>query len=184
MTCSEVHTVPTHRLHHDRRRPTTPLLWSTMMGLSLLAPMASLHPQSPVPQSLLDCWVFELVESPSPAQPTTMTPAVARLTEDSARFTGGAIVRRLDERGRWLDSLMRGVISNWRLTPDGDSVTVVFSVGFARSVYVLAWRPRAASSGRFTERDTLTGRALEWFDYGPLTVPRGAARARRRACPG
>lgn len=89
------------------------------------------------------------------------------------------MIRRLDARGRWLDSLERVPLPTWRPTPDGDSLRVVLSLGLANSVYLLAWRPRDASA----PVDTLTGRAVEWFDYGPRLVPRGAARAVRRACP-
>ena len=125
------------------------------------------------------CWRFEPADGDTAARPLTMTPALARFTADPARVGDGAVMQRLDARGRWLDSSERVVLSTWRPTPDGDSIRVVFSLGFSNSVYVLAWRPRDASA----QADTLSGRAVEWFDYGPRLVPRGVARAVRRACP-
>lgn len=67
-------------------------------------------------------------------------------------------------------------MSHWRRSADGDSMVVVFSLGFASSTYVVALPTEGARA------DTIYGRALEYFDYGNATQARGAARGVRRLC--
>ena len=153
--------------------------WSMLLAASCLVPTERLVAQAKSTTALPGCWVFALAGDSTAGRSPTLTPPLARLTGEAARVGSGAVVRRLDARGRWLDSMERVVLSTWESTPDGDSIRVTFSRGFANSVYVLGWRRRDER-----ERvDTLQGRAVEWFDYGPLLVPRGTARAIRSPCP-
>lgn len=152
---------------------------SALLAASCVLPSVRLLGQPSPAATLLGCWTFELAGDSTAGRSTTLTPPLAELTEVVPRLGSGSVVRRLDARGRWLDSSARMVLPTWEVLPDGDSIRVTFSLGFANSVYVLGWQ-RKSASGRV---DTLEGRATEWFDYGPQLVPRGAARAIRRMCP-
>jgi hypothetical protein len=142
-----------------------------------LVASAGAFAQTRTPPTPLGCWSFELTNSPDAFRPLYLTPHIAQLTTDSARSTrGGLVVRRLDLAGRWLDSSKTMRMSHWRRSADGDSIVVVFSLGFAASTYVVAL-PIAG-----VRADTVYGRALEYFDYGDATQARGEARGVRRVC--
>ena len=90
-------------------------------------------------------------------------------------------------RGMWrslvpLDTLgapsrtTRGLMApNWSADSLSDTIRVSFVNGFSGAVFVLAAPPGHV--------DTLRGRALEFWDYGPSETRRGGAHAIRMQCP-
>lgn len=161
--------------HMRRGKPQRSLL----IALLLVVSVTRLSAQPSAAERLLGCWTFTLVEGSSGGRPPTLTPPVAQLTATKASIAGESSVWRMNTAGQRLDTLPHEQLSGWRITADGDSVSVRFSRGFALSQYMLSWRRHDASSSL----DTLEGRVVEWFDDGAQLVLRGAARAVRRSCP-
>jgi hypothetical protein len=70
----------------------------------------------------------------------------------------------------------RGLLGpTWTADSLSDTIRVSFVNGFSGAEFVLAAPPRGG--------DTLRGRAVEHWDFGPATTRRGAAHAVRIACP-
>lgn len=148
--------------HMRRGKPQRSLL----IALLLVVSVTRLSAQPSAAERLLGCWTFTLVEGSSGGRPPTLTPPVAQLTATKASIAGESSVWRMNTAGQRLDTLPHEQLSGWRITADGDSVSVRFSRGFALSQYMLSWRRHDASSSL----DTLEGRVVEWFDDGARTV--------------
>lgn len=87
---------------------------------------------------------------------------------------GGRAVKLTPERDSGSLAPLPGTY-RWTITMRGDSVRVVFHSGFSGTVFLFSMS---------TPGDTLRGRALGNWDFGPpFTTNEGAAMAVRMACP-
>ena len=136
---------------------------------------------------LIGCWAFYDNRGDRADRSLYWAPAFARLDTSVVRLDRGAAPAVLRAAYK-LDSLRRAAevvgrmerlgLSFWTADSLADTVRVSFSSGFSGTEFVLAV-PRGHRA------DTIRGRAVEFWDFGPpFITPAGAAYAVRVPCAG
>ena len=122
-----------------------------------------------VPATILGCYALLDHRGRSAAESLYWSPAMARL------YTGGSA-------GKWTFEADTGVPAtspgnyNWAIDSVGDTLRLLFHSGFSGTEFILG----VAGVG-----DTLRGRAVEHWDFGPpYETDGGRASAVRIACSG